>query len=114
VCAAFLPFIFNSFFQIFLSDGTLARRFYVVIRKEKWSLYLPAALVILIARESLTKWASDGVQLTDFNFNVVLCWSADGQHLAIYSNEEFTSKRYCRSLLRPPLLGAGPCSSPIH
>lgn len=34
--------------------------------------------------------ASAGVQLT--NFNIVLCWSADGQHLAIYFNEEFYEK----------------------
>jgi hypothetical protein len=39
---------------------------------------------------SLTKWASARVQLTDIN--IVLCWSADGQHLAIYSNEEFYKK----------------------
>lgn len=32
-----------------------------------------------------------GVQLTGFN-DIVLCWSADGQHLAIYSNEEFYKK----------------------
>jgi hypothetical protein len=25
--------------------------------------------------------------------NVVLCWSADGQHLAAYSHEEFYEKR---------------------
>jgi len=90
VCCLF-PFIFNPFFQAFLSDGTLAWRFYVVFNKEKWALYLPAASVILNARESLTKWTYSGVQLTDFN-NIVLCWSADGQHLAIYSDEEFYRK----------------------
>ncbi|KAN0111626.1 hypothetical protein V8E52_008364 [Russula decolorans] len=56
----------------FLSDGTpLAWRFYVVFNKEKWALYLPATSVIL---------------------NALLCWSADGQNLAIYSNEEFYKK----------------------
>ncbi|KAF8481850.1 hypothetical protein DFH94DRAFT_410415 [Russula ochroleuca] len=62
---------FTTTVAAFLSDGTLAWRFYVVFNKEKWALYLPAASVIL---------------------NALLCWSADGQHLAIYSNEEFYEK----------------------
>lgn len=46
------PFhIFNSFSQAFLSDGTLAWRFYVVFNREKWAFYLPAASVFLNARE---------------------------------------------------------------
>jgi hypothetical protein len=81
------------FFQAFLSEGTLAWRYRdstsSLIRRS--GLYLPAASVILNARESLTGWVSAGVQLTDFN-NIVLCWSADGQHLAVYSNEEFYEK----------------------
>ncbi|KAF8481857.1 hypothetical protein DFH94DRAFT_628117 [Russula ochroleuca] len=51
-----------------LSDGTLAWRFYVVYNKAKWALYLPAGAVA---------------------FNALLCWSADGQHLAAYSRPEY-------------------------
>jgi hypothetical protein len=84
------PFISSSslFFQAFLSDGTLAWRFYVVFGKKKWALYLPTASVILNACESLGRWLA----FSSPDFNIVLCWSADGQHLAIYSNEEFYKK----------------------
>lgn len=51
-----------------LSDGTLAWRFYIVFGKKKWALYLPATAVAL---------------------NALLCWSADGQHLAAYSRPEY-------------------------
>lgn len=61
----FSPSYSTPFFQAFLSDGTLAWRFYVIFNKEKWALYLPAASVILNARESIIKWVSDRVHLTD-------------------------------------------------
>jgi hypothetical protein len=38
----------------------------------------------------VSRHASARVQLT--GLNIVLCWSVDGQHLAIYSNEEFYEK----------------------
>ena len=39
-----------------------------------------------------------GVQLTDFD--IVLCWSADGQRLVIYSNEEFYKKTLLSVILK--------------
>lgn len=46
------PLYIQLLFWAFLSDGTLTWRFYVVFNKEKWALYLPAASVVLNARES--------------------------------------------------------------
>jgi hypothetical protein len=46
---------------------------------------------MLVSRLPSGRLAGGPVQLTDFN-NIVLCWSADGQNLAIYSNEEFYKK----------------------
>ncbi|KAI0257046.1 hypothetical protein BJV78DRAFT_4372 [Lactifluus subvellereus] len=55
-----------------LSDGTLAWRFYIIFGKTKWALYFPAVGTLL---------------------NALLCWSADFQHLAAYSNREFYENR---------------------
>ncbi|KAI0275164.1 hypothetical protein BC834DRAFT_34725 [Gloeopeniophorella convolvens] len=52
----------------FLSDGTLAWRFYIIFDRKRWSLFLPAVSVLM---------------------NALLCWSADAQHLAIYFNRSF-------------------------
>lgn len=95
---SFSLYIFNSFFQAFLSDGTLGWRFYVVFNKEKWALYLPTASVIINAREFAYQVVCRG---TAHGFqNVVLCLSADGQHLAIYFNEEFYKKTLLPVILK--------------
>lgn len=85
-CLTNPPLIFKPCpVQGLLSDGTLAWRFYVVFNKAKWALYLPAGAVAFNARESLVR--TPGFWL--MRFNVVLCWSADGQHLAAYSRPEY-------------------------
>jgi len=55
-----------------LSDGTLAWRFYIIYDRARWAFFLPAAMVII---------------------NALFCWSADFQHLAIYSRPEFYENR---------------------
>ncbi|KAH9178624.1 hypothetical protein EDB89DRAFT_961033 [Lactarius sanguifluus] len=65
-------------FAALLSDGTLAWRFYIIFKKEKWALYLPTTAIVV---------------------NALLCLSADVLHLAIYFNRDF----YENTLLRVTL-----------
>ena len=74
-----------SLTQALLSDGTLAWRFYVVFNKEKWALYLPAVAVMMNTSE-LSPVCLHGVYI--HSISLVLCWSADFQHLGFYANKD--------------------------
>jgi hypothetical protein len=63
----------------------LAWRFYVVFGKQKWALYLPAVAVMMNTCEF-----SSSLLVFDLihSMRIVLCWSADFQHLGFYVNKE--------------------------